>query len=164
MKRRTKADPTLRFGLHLRDWPCKVIKVYDGDSVTVVWPRERDLGEHRTQYANARLYGIDTPEMTGTSGQTKADALACKEAMTKLALGHKFLMTTIGPTGMDKYGRPLVVLRSERGFTDDAVCNELSEFTSLNDWALRRLPGCVSYFGGTKQITAERTHLGEQNV
>jgi endonuclease YncB( thermonuclease family) len=144
-----KADPRVRFGLHAVDLPCKVVKVYDGDSLTLAWPR---TGPHDPNlcYANSRLYGIDTPELRGTKGRERADAEACRDALRQLALGQRFLLTTVGPTGLDKYGRPLVVLKTCRGLTDDRVINEIRPHATLNDWALKVLPGCQPYFGGTK--------------
>jgi hypothetical protein len=145
----SKVDPRVRFGLHVVNHPCKVVKVYDGDSVTLVWPRD---GPHDTHlcYANTRLYGIDTPELRGTKGRERSDAEACRDALRDLILGHMFLFSTVGPTGLDKYGRPLVVLRPARGITPERIFDEIRPHGTLNDWALKFLPGCQPYFGGTK--------------
>lgn len=161
LKKQAKQDPAVRFGLHVSHHPCKVVKVYDGDSVTLAWPRagwEADregpsLAAARLCYANCRLFGIDTPELRGTTGEERARAEACRDAMRDLAMDQLFVFTTVGDTGLDKYGRPLVILHARPGFSSQALCRALGR-DSLNDWALRTLPGCKAYFGGTKE-TAE---------
>jgi endonuclease YncB( thermonuclease family) len=149
LQAQSKADPHVRFGLHVVDYPCKVVKVYDGDSLTLAWPRTGP-DDPNLCYANTRLYGIDTPELRGTKGKARADAEACRDALRQLVLGQAFLFTTVGPTGLDKYGRPLVVLKPSRGLTADRVIADISPHATLNDWALKVLPGCQPYFGGTK--------------
>ena len=58
-------------------------------------------------------------------------------------------MDTEGATGLDKYGRPLVVLRGRAGWTSEPALRALAGGT-LNDWILQQLPGVVPYFGGKK--------------
>lgn len=144
-----KADPAVRFGLYFESRPCKVVKVYDGDSLTIAWPRDGPFDTKLT-YANARLIGIDTPELRGTRGEEHERAVLCRDMLASLALGQIFMCTTSGRTGLDKYGRPLVILSPKRGWTSTEVCDAIEPHISLNDWALRSLPGCVAYFGGTK--------------
>jgi endonuclease YncB( thermonuclease family) len=148
LKVQAKQDPAVRFGLHATRQPCKVVKVYDGDSVTLAWVREPPGGP--LCYANCRLFGIDTPELRGTSGQERARAEACRDAMRDLALDQLFVFSTVGDTGLDKYGRPLVVLHAQPGLSAEPLCRTLAG-DSLNDWALRALPGCKPYFGGKKE-------------
>jgi endonuclease YncB( thermonuclease family) len=151
MKELAKQDPAARFGLHVRQQPCKVIKVYDGDSMTLAWARP----EGPPCYANCRLFGIDTPELRGSSGQERADAEACRDAMRDLALGEMFLFSTRGATGLDKYGRPLVVLTADSQHTSASCREALAPYDgSVNVWAVHELPGCVLYDGGTKQRVA----------
>lgn len=142
-------DPTLRFGLYLRGAACKVIKVYDGDSITLVWEDPHRAG--RVAFANCRLYGIDAPELRGGTGGSaeKAAARRCRDLLSQSFLGELLEVDTTGATGLDKYGRPLVVLRARSGWTSDRGCERLGGMT-LNDWILARLPGVVPYFGGTK--------------
>jgi endonuclease YncB( thermonuclease family) len=150
LKELAKADPAVRFGLHAQQQPCKVVKVYDGDSVTLAWSRP----DGRPCFANCRLFGIDTPELRGTSGEERAKAEACRDALTALALGEMFAFCTRGATGLDKYGRPLVVLTAHPSLSGQRVWSTLAPYAgSLNEWALRELPGCVAYFGGTKGQT-----------
>jgi len=154
LKEESKTDPAARFGLHLEAHPCKVVKVYDGDSLTLAWPRTGPW-DTKLCYANARLYGIDTPELRGTRGEEHERAEACRDMLAGMALGQLFLFTTQGPTGLDKYGRPLIVLTAKRGWTAPHVCDAVEPYESLNAWALKVLPGCVPYFGGTKVQSKE---------
>jgi endonuclease YncB( thermonuclease family) len=154
LTQRAKDDRTVRFGLHLTNHPCKVVKVYDGDSVTLAWPRTGPHDPHLC-YANTRLYGIDTPELRGTRGKERSDAEACRDALSQLALGHLFLVSTVGPTGLDKYGRPLVVIAPFSGLTHDSVREHIRPHATLNEWVLRTLPGCKPYFGGTKGVAVQ---------
>jgi endonuclease YncB( thermonuclease family) len=142
-------DPTLRFGLYLRGAPCKVVKVYDGDSLTLVW--EDPNRPSRLVFANCRLYGIDAPELRGGAGgdAEKAAARRCRDLLARAFLGELLEAESAGTTGLDKYGRPLVVLRARGGWTSDAARRRLGGGT-LNDWILARLPGVVPYFGGRK--------------
>lgn len=137
-----------RFGLYLQSYPCRVVKVYDGDSVTLLW-----AGATGLLRANCRLYGIDTPEMRG---EHRAAALACRDALSKAVLDEVLLVTTQGPNGLDKYGRPLVVLRIARE-TSESARETLANFNTVNDWILHTLPGCRPYFGGTKGVDENKT-------
>ena len=142
-------DRTARFGLYLTAEPCKVIKVYDGDSLTLAW--QDATREGRVVFANCRLYGIDAPELRGGTGGAaeRAAAERCRDAVSEAFLGELLEFDTAGATGLDKYGRPLVVLRARRGWTSDKAAQVLGGET-LNDWILHRIPGVVPYFGGRK--------------
>jgi micrococcal nuclease len=141
-----------RFGLYLQNYPCRVVKVYDGDSVTLLWAGA-GIGNTELLRANCRLYGIDTPEMRG---EHRAAALACRDALSKAILNEVLLVTTQGPNGLDKYGRPLVVLRIARE-TSESARQTLANFDTVNDWILHTLPGCRPYFGGTKGVDENKT-------
>jgi endonuclease YncB( thermonuclease family) len=150
-----------RFGLFARNEICRVVKVYDGDSVTLMWKASSADGkwtsadgkwtsaDRKWTYANSRLFGIDTPEMRGGTESTREQAARCKAMMSGLILGEILLFSTMGPTGLDKYGRPLVVLKPS-AHSSDKVLETLQEFESVNAWAVATLPGCKPYFGGTK--------------
>lgn len=132
-----------RFGLHLEAHPCRVVKVYDGDSVTLVWAQDSELVR-----ANCRLYGIDTPEMRGPQ---KTAAITCKQGLSSAVLNEILLMSTHGASGLDKYGRPLVTLAAGQE-TSARARSVLGDYKTVNDWILNTLPGCKPYFGGTKGV------------
>ena len=63
---------------------AKVIKVYDGDTVTVGFY----LGDSDVPYrASVRLYGIDTPEIKGKSPEEKAKAKLAQQFLSSQILG-----------------------------------------------------------------------------
>jgi endonuclease YncB( thermonuclease family) len=122
------------------------MKVYDGDSYTLLWKQDS-----RFVYANCRMYGIDTPEMRSPDESQKAKAQECKRMMTHVLMNERMLFTTVGNTGLDKYGRPLVQLFVDPEHTSQRCRDILAGEDSVNAWALKHLPGCMAYFGGSKQ-------------
>lgn len=146
-------SPMFRFGLRLEAAPCRVIKVYDGDSVTVAW-QAWQVEERRKVflYANCRMYGYDTPEMNSAVPSQKEMAQECKRLVADLLLDERMRMTTVGKTGLDKYGRPLIELRIDPRFTSLRAQSILSGHETVRAWALQNLPGCKPYFGGTKEV------------
>jgi hypothetical protein len=128
-----------------------VIKVYDGDSLTLVW--EDAARGHKLVYANCRLHGIDAPELRGAGAAEKRVAESCRDLLRDAFLGELLEFDTTGPTGLDKYGRPLVIVRSRQGWTSREAARKLGGKT-LNDWILTQLPGVVPYFGGTKGVAS----------
>lgn len=80
---------------------CRIIRVIDGDTVTLMCPEE---GMH-----SARLLGYDTPEKY--SPQCLAEFLAAERATWALrTLIHKADRLRITREGTDRYGRALVRL------------------------------------------------------
>lgn len=146
--RGSSSPATKRFGLYVTDRPCRVVKVYDGDSVTLLWRDER--GSLGWLFANTRLYGIDTPEMRGGTEQTREQAQVCKSMLSSLIMDEVLTFSTTGPTGLDKYGRPLVVIKPCPRRSSSRVRETVGNFASVNEWILHSLPGCKPYFGGTK--------------
>lgn len=134
---------TAPFGLRLQRHPCKVIKIYDGDSVTLCW---RDAHDERLIRANVRLYGINAPEMRGGTEETRREAVRARDMLSELVLGDILAATTLGKTGLDKFGRPLVRLESHPQWTTPRVQDALRPHrSSLNSWCLSTLPGCVQF-------------------
>jgi endonuclease YncB( thermonuclease family) len=60
---------------------CKYIRNYDGDTITVSIPQWPDIvGKN----ISVRIYGIDTPEIRGTSGTVKEKARNAKRLTESL--------------------------------------------------------------------------------
>lgn len=76
-----------------------VNKVVDGDTVNLTI----DLGFRLTYTANCRLAGINAPEINTEEGKAAKDAL-------RLMVGQGEEIDIIS-TGLDKYGRPIVVIK-----------------------------------------------------
>lgn len=140
-----------KFGLRLDGELCRIIKVYDGDSFTITW---LDAASRKPMYANSRLYGIDAPELRSADHEEKVRAVNARDTVAQHFLGEVFSVTTCGPTGLDKYGRPLIVLRSVEGATGASASNLLAPYDGdLGKWILGNVAGCYAYFGGTKRAS-----------
>lgn len=79
---------------------CKVVSVYDGDTMRVVFPLNGKMYKW-----NCRLLGIDTPELRTRNKREKELAIMAKENLIKLVF-NKIIHIHCG--GWDKYGRLLV--------------------------------------------------------
>lgn len=91
-------------------YQAKVTRVIDGDTLEVVV----DLGFHASFSTTLRLYGINAPEMKGT---TKAAGTKSKERLKTLLEGKDVL---IDSKRLDKYGRTVSTV-----FVGDMNVNEL---------------------------------------
>jgi endonuclease YncB( thermonuclease family) len=110
---------------------CKVISVYDGDTVTILI---KNNGVIYTE--KCRLLGIDTPEMRGGDDNSKIKAKLAKEYVVKKLLNR---VVRIKCGKFEKYGRLLVT------FYPNGLKRE-----SLND-ELIRVGHAYAYDGGKKQ-------------
>lgn len=75
--------------------PATVLRVVDGDTVRLLL----DLGWHITLEANARILGINAPELNTPEGQA-----AKRFAADHLPVGAAVMFVS---KQLDKYGRPL---------------------------------------------------------
>ncbi len=107
---------------------AKVIKVYDGDTITV-HDSQSDIYRF-----NVRINGIDTPEMKSTNEKEKRIAMLAQSKLSELIMNK---MITMDVLCYDKYGRLLA----------DVYYGAVR----LSDWMLdQRL--AVPYDGGTKTV------------
>ena len=111
-----------------------VIKVYDGDTITISAQVVGDPFAPTYYKWSVRLRGIDTPEIKGKTQDEKDAAIVAREALSKKILDKKIFLKNIK---YDKYGRLLA----------DVYFNHLF----LNKWMLDNKYG-VEYDGGTKII------------
>lgn len=109
----------------------KVIKIYDGDTITV----ELDLGFGVYKKEIIRLFGIDTPEIRG---EERPEGLKSRERLVELMEQYKDKVTikTIKDKA-GKYGRMLGILKVE------SIESDLNTIL-LNEGL------AVPYFGGKK--------------
>jgi micrococcal nuclease len=114
---------------------CKVIKVYDGDTVTVA---SRMTGTNIVYRFSVRLAGIDTPEMTSKNNIEKERAIFVRDRLHDLVFGRIVLLTNLS---MEKYGRILADI-----YLDDLHVNQ---YMIDNKYA-------YVYNGGKKQAFAEK--------
>ena len=113
------AWPDLRTG--------KVIKVYDGDTVTI---GTQDMVRH-----SCRLSGIDTAELRTRDKVEKARAYASRDFLRSRVM-DKIVDITVN--GVDKYGRVLCVISFEG--------------VNINELMIEK-GGAVEYEGGSKPRT-----------
>jgi len=108
---------------------CKVIKVYDGDTITVAAFLKGDPECYKFQ---VRLSGIDSPELRGSGENEKKHAIISRDALSGQIL-NKTINLKI--KGKEKYGRLLA----------DVLYNG----TNMNDWMIKN-GYAVNYDGGKK--------------
>jgi endonuclease YncB( thermonuclease family) len=114
----------------------KVIKVYDGDTITIVTPLHNgDLAASRDLYKfNVRIAGIDTPELKSkktNTGERELGVLA-RDALAALIMNKVLRLENIG---YDKYGRILC----------DLYLNDID----ISKWLIAN-KHATPYGGGTK--------------
>lgn len=113
----------------------KVVKVYDGDTITVATPLD---GTRTPIYRfSVRLRGIDTPEIRG---KEKMAAVNAKNALSTKILNQMVFLQNIDT---EKYGRVLADV-----FLEESGSSE-TEKQSINQWMLQN-HYAVAYDGGKK--------------
>ena len=116
----------------------KVIKVYDGDTITIATRLPNDKTIFRF---SVRLRGIDSPEIHGKTEIEKALAVKSRDALSQL-IYHKIIM--LQNVEYEKYGRLLA---------DIYLLGQETKPT-INQWMLDQ-KYAVPYDGGTKMIPKE---------
>jgi endonuclease YncB( thermonuclease family) len=76
---------------------CKVVDVYDGDTITIIFPFYGNYYKDK-----CRLFGIDTPEVRTKNLEEKAAGLNAKEWLKQKIL---YKTVIIDFKGKGKYGR-----------------------------------------------------------
>jgi endonuclease YncB( thermonuclease family) len=116
----------------------KVIKVYDGDTITIASKFPNTKGP--IYRFNVRLLGIDSPEIKGGTEHEKELAKRSRDALSHLILGK---IVDLKNVTTEKYGRVLADV-----YLSDL---NLSEWMLINNYA-------VKYEGGTKDRPDEWLH------
>jgi endonuclease YncB( thermonuclease family) len=114
--------PPINFG--------KVIKVYDGDTITIAAKLPNTLGP--IYRFSVRLLGIDSPEIKGKTFKEKELAIISRNILSQLIIGKIVYLRNVS---MEKYGRILA----------DVYLGDLH----INDWMLKN-GYAIPYDGGTK--------------
>lgn len=121
-------DDAIEFSFEGQTKDAKILKVYDGDTVTVAFP----LGDIMYRWS-CRLSGVDTPELRTKNLQEKEFGYEVRDALREKILG-KVVQLTCGE--FDKYGRLLATVYI------DGEC--------VNDWLVNN-GYAFAYDGGTKK-------------
>lgn len=102
------------------EYRAKVIKVYDGDTITVLI----DLGFGVTFKEKLRLYGINTPEVRG---KERPDGLISRDRLRERILDEDVIIKTLKDK-KGKYGRYIAeVYLEEENINDWLVSEGLAE-------------------------------------
>jgi endonuclease YncB( thermonuclease family) len=112
----------------------KVVKVYDGDTITIAARIIVDGKEIPRLYRfSVRLNGIDTPELKTKNTVEKTRAILARDDLSDYILGNIVILSNVS---YDKYGRTLADV-----FTQSGV--------NISEWMINR-GHAVRYDGGTK--------------
>ncbi len=117
-----------KFSLNNHVYQAKVVSVYDGDTITVVFKFAGTFYKW-----NCRLNGIDTPEMKSKNAAEKQQAIKARDFLREQILGK---IVEITCQEFDKYGRLLVTVK----YSD----------ININDLMITE-GFAKSYTGGTKE-------------
>lgn len=112
-----------------------VIKVYDGDTLTVGWTHGSLSGKSRTVRSSVRIRGIDTPELRSKSEEEKRMASVARSRLEDATM--RKVVTLISPES-DKYGRLLCDLSTDG-------------ITSISQYMLQAKDICREYDGGKRE-------------
>eukprot|EP01052_Picozoa_sp_SAG31_P000700 SAG31_NODE_20_length_34168_cov_33.651296_26_plen_234_part_00 len=124
-----------------------VVKVYDGDTITVVaqLPFWGHLAATPFKFS-VRLNGIDTPEIKGKNADEKEIAQKARDALSARIMGKDIFLKNVQT---EKYGRLL--------------CDIYLGKENLNQWMIQQRYA-LSYDGGTKVIPKSWKKYHEQNI
>mgnify|MGYP005995995245 FL=1 len=89
------------FSLCDQEFTCKCVKVYDGDTITVIFKPFEQTSFYKFRI---RLSGIDTPELRTKNKEEKKKGIIVRDFLRELVLGK---IITIKCSDFDKYGRIL---------------------------------------------------------
>ena len=118
-----------QFGFDGETKKAKVVSVYDGDTIKVVFPFLRKLYKF-----NCRILGVDTPEIRTRNKDEKEFGLKVRDELRKKILNK---VVTLKCGEFDKYGRLLVNIK-------------LSDEETIKDWLINN-NYAFAYDGGTKK-------------
>jgi endonuclease YncB( thermonuclease family) len=140
-------DNTPTYTLEGQKFECKVVKVYDGDTIWVA------IKVHGKKYKfKCRLYGYDSAEMKPSLKMKDREkeiekAIEAKEFFEK-KIKNKY--TEIEVLGYDKYGRLLIKFYFYNVYKGICGTRMITNCVYLNDLMIQSGHG-VPYFGGTKE-------------
>ena len=126
----------------------KVIKVYDGDTITIA-SLIPNINNNKTVYRlSVRLTGINSPEIKGHTQNEKNEAIKSRDALHKLIFGK---IIELRNNSNEKYGRILADVYLINTNTNTNTSNKGTKtLLHINKWMLDN-KYAIPYNGGTKQ-------------
>jgi endonuclease YncB( thermonuclease family) len=133
----------------------KVVKVYDGDTITVATPL--DYTRAPIYHFSVRLRGIDSPEIRGKTPEEREVATKARDALAAKVLNQMVFLQNIDT---EKYGRVLADVYLE---VSGSGSSETAKKQSISGWMLEN-HYAVAYNGGTKAAwnSSSSSHVQEQ--
>lgn len=120
----------------------KVVKVYDGDTITVATPLDNTRAP--IYRFPVRLRGIDSPEIRGKEKQEVIVAMVARDALAAKVLNQTVFLQNIDT---EKYGRVLADVYLEEHKSGSG--SGKPEKQSISEWMLEN-HYAVAYNGGAK--------------
>ena len=104
------------------EFRCKVVDVYDGDTVTIVIYNKGGYEKHKL-----RMYGYDSPEMKPSVSDPNRDEIIAQAKLAKQFIEERVLneICVFTSMGYDKYGRLLGHLYTTKYLKKDVHINAL---------------------------------------
>lgn len=142
--RMTSMENTPTFDLPRKSMKCKVIKVYDGDTIWVAV-----ILHGKTIKFNCRMLGYDSPEMKPLLKVENREAIITKAKQAKEFLSDLILnkIVDVKFSGFDKYGRALTNIYINDPDSTRIFCANKMDVNTL---MIRKGHG-YSYMGGKKR-------------
>ena len=140
----TSMENTPTFDLPRKSMKCKVIKVYDGDTIWV-----SIILHGKTVKFNCRMLGYDSPEMKPLLKIENREAIITKAKQAKDFLSNLILnkIVDVKFSGFDKYGRALSTIYIKDPDSTRILCANKMDVNTL---MIRKGHG-YSYMGGKKR-------------
>jgi micrococcal nuclease len=126
------------FSLNGQRFTCKVVYVYDGDTIHVVFPFNGQYNKWK-----CRIIGVDTPELRTHNEEEKKFGYTVKHALSN-HIENKIVV--IQCFDFDKYGRLLVDI----DILPSMVIEGHSDITTVSEWLIHN-KYANRYDGGTKK-------------
>ena len=147
--RKANLDNTPKFNFANQTRYCKVIKIYDGDTITVAMEIHKKIYKY-----SLRMLGYDSPEMKPPKNQPNRDdeIKAAKEAKQVLMdkIGNKIVRIEL--EDFDKYGRLLGTVYLQSGYLCCGITENINKYMIDNNYG-------YPYEGGTKK----KFEIGQKN-
>lgn len=112
-------EHTQKFSLNGQRHRAKVVKVYDADSVNIVFKHNGELIRWAT-----RLYGVNAPEINGGSETEKLAAIVARDWVRSELLNK---IVWVECMEFEKYGRLLCNIYYNKDFTGPTLSDKLIE-------------------------------------
>lgn len=142
------AEKTQKFSYKDMTVKAKMVDIYDGDTLTLVFRYRGELQQH-----SCRMLGYDSPEMKPPKSKPNRQAeieaaKAARQALKDLLERHQIM--TVKCHQFDKYGRILVTITVPGGTGIFGGCCCFGGHINVNQWMIDHGYG-YKYDGGSKK-------------